>query len=85
MRLLQVLRRRQRHQVRVLLLAPELLQEDGRQPGVQDREEQLLGRQVLCPGQKITQLIFYQGVSVLHLVNIFSPSDIHKFYKPISI
>ena len=65
MRLLQVLRRRQRHQVRVLLLAPELLQEDGRQPGVQDREEQLLGRQVLCPGQKITQLIFYQG-SVLY-------------------
>ncbi len=32
--LLQTLRRRQRHQVRVLLLAPKLLQEDDRQPGM---------------------------------------------------
>ena len=49
MRLLQTLRRRQRHQVRVLLLAPELLQEDDRQPGMQTGQEQLPGRQIFRP------------------------------------
>ncbi len=47
--LLQTLRRRQRHQVRVLLLAPKLLQEDDRQPGMQIGQEQFPGRQIFRP------------------------------------
>ena len=49
MRLLQALRRRQRHQGRVLLFAPELLQEDDRQLGMQAGQEQLPGRQIFRP------------------------------------